>query len=490
MLAPRIQLIVSKPATKQTMLCFAFELAECCALRRLQQSCAELYGVPPDAVQSMGLLDTTGGTTLITSDRAAAALTPLAHIVIQCVGEPPLGAGDVDRGRDTVSCSEIDVKCILKTGTISTVHEGEWRSTRVAIKMLQSDGQCHGAMSRLNSELELLSRLHHPRLVTLMAICRDVGPEEGSLALVLEFMEGGCLFHKLHPAAGSTYASAAMSSSHARCGLTVLEKLRIALDVTEGMRFLRDSGINHMDLKSANILLDSACRAKISDYGLSALCTHHVTPAWIAPEILRGEDFRPSADVYSVGVIVWELFSEREPWYGKASTEIVTLVTQQRLKLTDSAVAFVAVPAPSVPLSPLPTLKASPVLLRRGTTKRLLELVQSCFQDAETRPSFADLHVDLQSISQSEIEKPRIASPVTPAMPPGFHCPITDEVMQDPVICSDGHTYERGAIKTWLLNSNRSPMTNLELSNKNLIPNLALRSVIEPFLILERIELQ
>eukprot|EP01035_Chromulina_nebulosa_P019497 gene19497-25387_t len=62
-----------------------------------------------------------------------------------------------------------------------------------------------------------------------------------------------------------------------------------------------------------------------------------------------------------------------------------------------------------------------------------------------------------------------------------FICPITCAVMEDPVICSDGSTYERSAIAQWLRGSNRSPTTNLVLVNKTLIPNIALRYLIQEY---------
>ena len=55
----------------------------------------------------------------------------------------------------------------------------------------------------------------------------------------------------------------------------------------------------------------------------------------------------------------------------------------------------------------------------------------------------------------------------------------TKEIMEDPVICSDGHTYEKHAIETWLRSNSRSPKTNQQLSSRTLIPNHALRSTIE-----------
>ena len=61
-------------------------------------------------------------------------------------------------------------------------------------------------------------------------------------------------------------------------------------------------------------------------------------------------------------------------------------------------------------------------------------------------------------------------------------CSITMEILTDPVICSDGFTYERTAIEIWLRSNNSSPMTGLVLENKNLIPNHNLRSAIEDWL--------
>uniref|UniRef100_A0A6C0E6Q6 U-box domain-containing protein n=1 Tax=viral metagenome TaxID=1070528 RepID=A0A6C0E6Q6_9ZZZZ len=63
-----------------------------------------------------------------------------------------------------------------------------------------------------------------------------------------------------------------------------------------------------------------------------------------------------------------------------------------------------------------------------------------------------------------------------------FTCPISYEVMKDPVICSDGHSYERSAIQEWFdRGNNTSPKTNVRLSNRNLIPNIALRQAIEAY---------
>ena len=73
----------------------------------------------------------------------------------------------------------------------------------------------------------------------------------------------------------------------------------------------------------------------------------------------------------------------------------------------------------------------------------------------------------------ANIEIPPIA-----VIPNSFICCIGYEVMVDPVICADGHSYERAHIEAWLANNGTSPKTNLILPHKNLIPNLALKEAI------------
>ena len=61
---------------------------------------------------------------------------------------------------------------------------------------------------------------------------------------------------------------------------------------------------------------------------------------------------------------------------------------------------------------------------------------------------------------------------------PAAVCPITQEIMEDPVVCADGHSYERSAITQWLLVRDTSPCTNTPLAHRNVVPNYALRNLI------------
>jgi serine/threonine protein kinase len=123
-------------------------------------------------------------------------------------------------------------------------------------------------------------------------------------------------------------------------------KGKMAYQAAKGMHFLHSSGIVHRDLKSLNLLLDAKWNVKVSDFGLTKfkadLDRHENNNRgsgardplgsvhWMAPEVLAespGVDFA-LADVYSFGVILWELLTRREPYQGMtyANTRITALI--------------------------------------------------------------------------------------------------------------------------------------------------------------------
>jgi hypothetical protein len=81
---------------------------------------------------------------------------------------------------------------------------------------------------------------------------------------------------------------------------------------------------------------------------------------------------------------------------------------------------------------------------------------------------------------ESAIEKLK-STVIKKKIPEEFLCPITHEIMKDPVVTSDGNTYERQAIEQWLKRNNTSPLTNAPLANKKVIPNQHLKNTISKF---------
>jgi serine/threonine protein kinase len=177
------------------------------------------------------------------------------------------------------------------------------------------------------------------------------------------------------------------------------------------------------------------------------------TAAWSAPESLRNEQVNASSDVYSFGVILWELGTLQVPWEGLTMIQIITQVAALNKNLV------------------LPAVSAD-------FPEPLQQLIRRCFAAPIERPSFDTLFAELNILLLNEMKK---ESEELQRLPDSFLCPISFQVMTDPVICADGHSYERDAIASWLGKSNRSPMTNEELSNRSLTPNHALRSAIERY---------
>ncbi|VAH20399.1 unnamed protein product [Triticum turgidum subsp. durum] len=176
---------------------------------------------------------------------------------------------------------------------------------RVAIKRAQS-GSMQGA-PEFKNEIELLSRVHHRNLVSLIGFCF----QQGEQMLVYEFVAGGTLRENL--VVRGTY-------------LGWKKRLRIALGSARGLAYLHelaDPPIIHRDIKSTNILLDENLKAKVADFGLSKLVADtekgHVstqvkgTLGYLDPEYYMTQQLSEKSDVYSFGVVMLELVSGRQP---------------------------------------------------------------------------------------------------------------------------------------------------------------------------------
>ncbi|KAA8545364.1 hypothetical protein F0562_020148 [Nyssa sinensis] len=215
----------------------------------------------------------------------------------------------------------------IGTGGYGKVYRGTLPTGQlVAIKRAQ-----HGSMQggvEFKTEIELLSRVHHKNVVSLLGFCF----EQGEQMLVYEYVPNGSLKESL--------------SGKSRIRLDWMRRLRIALGAARGLSYLHELAnppIIHRDIKSNNILLDERLNAKVGDFGLSKPMVDaekdHVTTqikgtmGYLDPEYYMTQQLTEKSDVYSFGVLMLELLTAKRPI--EKGKYIVREVKQMRDKTKD-----------------------------------------------------------------------------------------------------------------------------------------------------------
>uniref|UniRef100_A0A0E0N457 non-specific serine/threonine protein kinase n=1 Tax=Oryza rufipogon TaxID=4529 RepID=A0A0E0N457_ORYRU len=251
--------------------------------------------------------------------------------------------------------------------------------TAVAIKRAH-EGSLQGS-KEFCTEIELLSRLHHRNLVSLVGYC----DEEDEQMLVYEFMPNGTLRDHL--------------SAKSRRPLNFSQRIHIALGAAKGILYLHteaDPPIFHRDVKASNILLDSKFVAKVADFGLSRLAPvpdvdgtmpAHIstvvkgTPGYLDPEYFLTHKLTDKSDVYSLGVVLLELLTGMKPiQHGK------NIVREVNTAYQSGEIAGVIDERISSSSSP-------------ECVARLASLAVKCCKDeTDARPSMADVVRELDAI--------------------------------------------------------------------------------------------
>jgi len=192
--------------------------------------------------------------------------------------------------------------------------------------------------------------------------------------MLTEYLEGGSLFDLLH-------------KKHVKLNEDRL--ISIAEDIALGMNYLHSRKVFHRDLKSSNILVDSNWNIKICDFGLSTVNSkldrrkHKKegrigTPHWMAPEIMRSEEYDEYSDIYSYGMILWEMVMCEVPYNGLSVPQIIGSVGYDNLQV------------------PLPI---------QGNSMILSILERSLDRDRRQRPTFAHIVEILQNKNRGKENK-------------------------------------------------------------------------------------
>ncbi|KAF7267700.1 hypothetical protein GWI33_019092 [Rhynchophorus ferrugineus] len=205
-----------------------------------------------------------------------------------------------------IDSSEITTLEVVGEGSFGVVSKGIWQDKYVAVKTITRDAE----KEALLVEIRQLSRVEHENIVKLYGACT----KGVQFFLVMEYAEGGSLFNVLHK------SRVAYSMAHAMSWVYQCAK------GVEYLHSMKPKPLIHRDLKPPNLLLiNGGIHLKICDFGTAADKNTYMTnnkgsAAWMAPEVFTSSQYTESCDVFSWGIILWEVISRKKPFYKNASS--------------------------------------------------------------------------------------------------------------------------------------------------------------------------
>uniref|UniRef100_A0A8C1TDB1 Mitogen-activated protein kinase kinase kinase n=1 Tax=Cyprinus carpio TaxID=7962 RepID=A0A8C1TDB1_CYPCA len=298
---------------------------------------------------------------------------PSNYVTYQPVIYRAVGARESDPSAPVrIPFSELVLQEIIGVGGFGKVYRGTWKDQEVAMKAARQDPDedIKATADSVRQEAKLFSMLQHPNIIKLEGVCL----EEPNLCLVMEYARGGTL-------------------NRALTGRRIPPHILVnwAVQIARGMQYLHEEAvvpIIHRDLKSSNILLlekienDDIGRKtlKITDFGL-AREWHKTTKmsaagtySWMAPEVIKSSLFSKGSDVWSYGVLLWELLTGEVPYRGIDGLAVAYGVAVNKLTL------------------PIPSTCPEP----------FAKLMEECWeQDPHIRPSFASILEQLTAIEEA-----------------------------------------------------------------------------------------
>ncbi|KAM3398441.1 U-box domain-containing protein 33 isoform X2 [Capsicum galapagoense] len=329
-------------------------------------------------------------------------------------------------------------------GGYADVFKGEFSDKTVAIKQLHPHNMQR--QSQFFEQVEILAKLHHPHLVTLLGMCPEVW------CLVYEYFSGLSLQDRLF---GKNNISP----------INWKMRARILAEIASALLYLHSypEKIVHGDLRPENVLLDSTGSCKVCDVWISGLIPKQALRcpsfdrlsepkglfSYTDPEFHVTGALTPKSDIYALGLIILQMLTGRT---------LVGLVSEVRRAVSCAQLESLLDPSAGE--------------WSTFVSRRLAELaLQCCEVNSRDRPELTPaLVMELENLNELEEQ----------SVPSFFLCPIRQDIMHDPQVAADGFTYEGEAIQGWLESGHdTSPMTNLKLRHLELTPNHALRLAIK-----------
>ena len=246
----------------------------------------------------------------------------------------------------------------IASGAFGDLFKGVYCGQEVAIKVLRGVQNNSAQYQEFLQEVAIMRKVRHRNVVQFIGACT----QKPHLCIIFEFMRGGSVYDFMR-----------------RQGqLRIAVVLRVAVEVCRGMDYLHKRKIVHRDLKAANLLLDEHGTVKIADFGVArvldgagVMTAETGTYRWMAPEVIEHRPYNQKADVFSFGVVLWELLTGLVPYNDMTPLQAAVGVVQKGLR------------------PPIPQTCPPP----------LADIMRLCWQrDPAVRPSFEALKSKLEDL--------------------------------------------------------------------------------------------
>jgi len=230
-----------------------------------------------------------------------------------------MAAQDDSKWGKEIQNDEIKLQNIIGEGMYGKVFRGQCRMSDVAVKVPTRQQLSPNEVATFKKEIDIMRKICHPNVCLFMGAVAEVG----SLKIVTELLAGD-VETQIFNSSNST---------------SLLQRLKWSKDAAQGMAWLHGNNpcVIHRDLKPANLLIDEHNTVKVTDFGLADWLQHGAqlkevrpkgSPIYMAPEVMCRNNLSPKVDVYSFGIMLWEIIKKEAAFahhkdYAKFSRAVI-----------------------------------------------------------------------------------------------------------------------------------------------------------------------